>query len=374
MSLRASELESATLRERLRERIRCEGAISFRDWMNAALYDARDGYYSRRDLERWGRTGDYRTSSERSPLFAATFADYFAKLFLELNAPPEFTILEAGAGAGHFARGVLETLAQEHTEIFARVRYVIDERSAGSRKRIERILSDYAERVEFHSLARIKKAFTGIIFSNELLDALPVHSVIMRDGKLRELRVDVGRGGEFAWVESKLSVPELASYFDWCDVELAEGQIVEVNLDALDWVTRAASSLNQGFIISIDYGAEAEELYGAPHRREGTLRAFRRHRFAESVLANPGEQDLTSTVNWTAMMKAGERVGLMTLKLQRQDQFLLEAGLLDRLEKMASEKLSEAEALQLRTSARDLIMPDRMGASFQVLIQKKMSA
>src|SRR3954462_6477428 len=89
---------TSSLAERLRARIEREGAITFRDWMEAALYDARDGYYCRRDLKRWGRTGDYRTSPERSLLFAATFAGYFAKLYEELGTPETWSIFEAGSG------------------------------------------------------------------------------------------------------------------------------------------------------------------------------------------------------------------------------------------------------------------------------------
>src|SRR5436305_2054522 len=121
---------SQHLAERLRERIRREGAIPFRDWMKSALYDEHEGYYARRDLKRWGRAGDYRTAPERSPLFAATFARYFAGLYEELGAPHSWTIFEAGAGAGHFASGVLETLRRDDPHTFAALRYVIDEASA----------------------------------------------------------------------------------------------------------------------------------------------------------------------------------------------------------------------------------------------------
>ncbi|MBA3768113.1 MAG: SAM-dependent methyltransferase, partial [Acidobacteria bacterium] len=116
--------EESSLAERLRERIRCEGAITFHDWMQAALYDADEGYYCRPELPRWGRTGDYRTSPERSPLFAATFARYFATLYEKLCAPEVFAIVEAGAGAGHFAAGVLETLRRWYPRVFAATRYV----------------------------------------------------------------------------------------------------------------------------------------------------------------------------------------------------------------------------------------------------------
>lgn len=365
----AGELKDAPLSERLLYRIRREGAISFRDWMAAALYDERAGYYSRRDLERWGRAGDYRTSPERSPLFAATFADYFAKKFDELDSPEEFTILEAGAGRGDFASVVLETLRREHERVFARTRYVIDEVSADARERISSALSKFSSRVEFLSLAQTKRPFAGLIFSNELLDALPLHRVVVREGKLRELCVGAGEDGKFVWVECEPSSPDIISYFDWCGVELEEGQAAEVNLEALAWIQRAASMLDRGFVISVDYGAEAEELYHAPQRREGTLRAFHRHRFAANVLENPGEQDLTATVNWTAVMKAGDEAGLKTLAFERQDRFLIDNGALERLERMASE--SESEAFRLRTSARELILPTGMAAVFQVLVQRK---
>ncbi len=364
-------MRDAPLRERLLSRIRREGAISFRDWMAAALYDERAGYYSRSDLERWGRAGDYRTSPERSPLFAATFADYFAKKFEELNAPEEFTILEAGAGRGDFACAVLETLRREHEPVFARTRYVIDEVSADARERVSSALAKFSSRVEFRSLAQTKRPFAGVIFSNELLDALPVHRVVVREGKLRELCVGASEDGNFVWVECDPSSADIISYFDWCGVELEEGQAAEVNLEALAWIRRAASALDRGFVITVDYGAEAQELYLSPQRREGTLRAFHHHRFAADVLENPGEQDLTATINWTAVMKAGDEAGLKTLAFARQDRFLIDNGALERLERMAAESESESEAFRLRASARELILPTGMAASFQVSVQRK---
>src|SRR5512138_3681487 len=115
------------LAARLHERIKREGAISFHDWMQAALYDPRDGYYCRSGLIRQGRTGDYRTAPETSPLFAVTFAQYFLKSYFDLGSPRHWAIIEAGAGAGHFARGVLSTLQSNAPEVFAATRYLIDE-------------------------------------------------------------------------------------------------------------------------------------------------------------------------------------------------------------------------------------------------------
>ncbi len=145
MSARDAPSGALTLAERLRARIRRAGAITFRDWMEAALYDEHDGYYFRRDLKRWGRAGDYRTAPERSPLFAATFASYFAKLYEELGAPPDWTIFEAGAGSGDFAYGVLQTLQRDYPHAFSATRYVIDEASMDARERASLRLSEFAD-------------------------------------------------------------------------------------------------------------------------------------------------------------------------------------------------------------------------------------
>lgn len=373
MSAADIEQERApNLAEKLRERIRCEGPISFRDWMETALYDERDGYYARRDLERWGRLGDYRTAPERAPLFAATFARYFAKLYKELGAPQSWTIFEAGAGAGHFALGVLETLRRDHPHIFSATRYVIDEVSADGVDRASQRLKEFADRVQHGRLSDISEPVSnGIVFANELLDAFPVHRVKLRDGKLFELCVGLDEEGSFAWMERERVAPQLASYFSRSGMELAEGQVAEVNLEVEEWMKSAASVFQRGYLVLVDYGAEASELYTAPQRRAGTLRAFSQHRFADDLLARPGEQDLTTTVDWTNVKRIGELLGLEAMSFERQDQFLLRAGLLEQLEEMAAATENQTEALVLRSSVRELILPGGMSESFQVLIQRR---
>lgn len=363
--------DEASLAERLRERIKLAGAISFRDWMQAALYDEREGYYCRADLPRWGRAGDYRTSPERSPLFAATFARYFATLYEELGAPQVFWIVEAGAGAGHFAEGVLESLQRWYPHVFAATRYVFDEASEDAKRRAQLRLAPFAKRLEFRRLCEMETAsIEGIIFANELLDAFPVHRVRMRDGKLFELYVRADEAGAFCWVEAEPGTSRLQEYLARPGFDLFEGQTAEINLEAEDWIARAASVLKRGYLITVDYGAEAAELYQAPQRTEGTLRAFHRHQFAEDPLARPGEQDLTTSVDWTHIRRAGEDAGLRTISFERQDQFLLRAGLLEQLERRVVEMRSEAEAAVLRSSARTLVLPGGMSESFQVLVQK----
>src|SRR5687768_7409646 len=296
--------------------------------MQLALYDEQLGYYRRRDRRRWGREGDYRTSPERSTLFAATFASYLAKLYEELGSPPEWIICEAGAGDGSFARGVLETLQVRFPQVFRATRYVIDELNADLRIQFK----SFAERVEFTSLNEVGPVSPGIIFSNELLDAFPVHRVTVSNGELREFYVGLGTSGGFEWKLGPLSSPKLGEYFEELGIELAEGRVAEVNLKMEEWLTQAAAQLTEGYLITVDYGADASDLYHATARFAGTLRAFHQHRLIEDVLARPGEQDITTTVDWTFVQKVTSRLGLKTIKFERQDKFLLEVGLLEELE------------------------------------------
>jgi SAM-dependent MidA family methyltransferase len=364
--------DEAPLAERLRERIRREGPITFHDWMAAALYDPQDGYYCRRDLPRWGRTGDYRTAPERSPLFAATFARYFASLYEDLGAPEVLTIIEAGAGAGHFAQGVLETLRSTFPDIFAATRYLIDEASDDARERARLRLSPFADRLAFRRLKDIETPIdAGIIFANELLDAFPVHRVTMRGGKLLESHVGLNSTGAFRWVEKEPSTPHLITYFERLGINLREGQIAEVNLQAHEWMALAASTLKRGYLIIVDYGADATDLYHPTQRQQGTLRAFHRHQFAHDPLAHPGQQDLTTTVDWTSLIHTGQENGLHPVSFEPQDKFLLRAGLLDQLQLMTAGMASQAEALALRSTLRDLILPGGLSESFQVLVQKR---
>jgi SAM-dependent MidA family methyltransferase len=363
------EIESESLTSRLRARIEHEGPISFRDWMAAALYDERDGYYCRLAGVRQGRAGDYRTAPESSPLFAATFARYFSELFFELGAPSSWTIFEVGAGSGEFAHGVLTALQARHPSVFAATTYLIDEISNAARLRVADRLVDFADRVRFERLLEVSNPVgAGIVFSNELVDAFPVQRITMRAGRLREICVGVDQEN-FVWVECD---PDKAAQ-DYCrrvGLQVAEGQIAEVNLDAEDFLARAAAALERGFMITVDYGAERDELLKSRHRHEGTLRAFRRHELIDDVLASPGEQDLTTTIDWSQIREAGARAGLETLRHERLDQFLLREGIIDELERLAS-KSTELDALRLRTSAREMIMPQGLAASFKVLVLKK---
>jgi SAM-dependent MidA family methyltransferase len=362
-----------SLAQRLRERIKREGPISFSDWMAAALYDPDDGYYCRVDLPKWGREGDYRTSPERTSLFAATFARYFAGLHEQLGSPLAWSILEAGAGGGTFAQGALQTLRDSFPKVFAATTFVIDEVSPTSRRVVQERLQSFGDRVQLKTVDELKIS-AGIVFANELLDAFPVHRVKLHEGVLKEFKVTLGDDESFEWL---LSAPDAAlsskleNYFNDAGIKPREGQVVEVNLQIEEWLGRVAESIDSGYVIVVDYGAESESLYSSMNNQTGTLRGFRRHQFVDDLLADPGGHDLTTTVNWTVVKSVATRLGFEVVEFERQDQFLLQAGFLEQLETESGAAGSEAEGLRLSTAAREMILPDGMAASFQVLVLKK---
>lgn len=355
-----------SLAEHLRELIRREGSITFHDWMKAALYDPHGGYYQQTARKRWGREGDYRTSPERSELFAATFARYFVKLI-----EAELTIVECGAGDGSFAHGVLRTLREQFPSRFAETRYVVFEISDDARRRAQERLSEFGERVQFCSAWDRVSSWAGICFSNELLDAFPVHRVIRSDEGLSELYVSVDATGAFIWYTGALSTPRLAEFVSAYSIELAPGQVIEINLSIDDWLREVSAKVEQGYLVTVDYGAEAADLYDVTLRPEGTLRGFSRHGFVDDLLAGPGEYDLTSSINWTQVKTAGEKLGWQVIEFNPQDKFLLNAGLLDQLQYRLDHAESEAEKASLTTGVREMILPGGMASSFQVLVQKR---
>lgn len=333
------------LAERLKELIRARGPIPFRDWMQLALYDPDGGYYRRTDLKRWGREGDYRTSSERSELFAATFARYFAQLYEELGRPAEWTIVEGGAGDRAFARRVLRQLEDEYPAVFAATRYSVSEINDATEVSLD----------------------PGLYFSNELLDAFPVHRIVS-DG---ELYVTVDSEGQFTWSVGPHSTPRLAAFLEQHAIKLGPGQVIEVNLAIDDWLASVASKLKHGFVITVDYGAEQNELYDPILRPHGTLRAFSKHGFVDDVLSAPGEHDITSNINWTQVVTTGERLGLEVVEFSSQDKFLMRAGLLEELERGLKRAKTVADQVRFNTDAKEMILPGGMASSFQVLVQKR---
>jgi SAM-dependent MidA family methyltransferase len=250
------------------------------------------------------------------------------------------------------------------------VNYVLDEISEDARNRAREELARFHKHIQFKRLAELY-VDQGIVFSNELIDAFPVHRIGLREGNFFEFHVGAGGNDEFEWVDGPISSPRLLEYLKRFRIQPVEGQILEVNLAMEDWYRQLAQRTKRVYLITVDYGSEAEELYRSPMRMMGTLRAFKRHQIGDSVLRSPGEQDITSTIDWTAMKEIGVQLGFEIVEFEQQDRFLLKQGVLDELELLVAEAEGEAAKMRLRTSAREMILPGGLAGNFQVLVQRK---
>lgn len=359
------------LKELVRRQIRERGRITFAEYMAMALYAPGLGYYTAPG-RRIGKEGDYFTSPNVSPLFGAALARQLTQMWELLGRPVGFAIVEFGAGTGLLAGDILKALREESPELFAGLRYLIVEVSrplaAVQRRRLGTLSLPRGKVQWFSDVARLIRepaGLVGCVLSNEFVDALPVHRVRMGRSHLREIYVTL-KDGRFVEVEGPISAGGLADYFAALSVELVQGQEAEVNLAALQWLEQVGLMLDRGFVVTIDYGYEAPELYG-PRHLKGTLVGYREHRLCNNPYMALGRQDLTAHVDFTALMKHGERAGLATTGITSQMRFLLSLGVLSETD----EQPDSLEARKERLAARHLIMPGGLGEVFRVLIQHK---
>jgi SAM-dependent MidA family methyltransferase len=282
--------------------------------------------------------------------------------------------VEQGGGRGFLCEDVLQWAKKNSSVFYQRLRYHLIETSPFLLKeQRERLVEHEKEGKVFwmdpEAFEEGKALVEGCFLSNELVDAFPVHQVIFDRGNLKEIYVTQDHGQlKEQW--GKLSDPRIVSYFQSMGITLQEGQRAEVNLKALDWMEKVARCLKKGFVLTIDYGYLAKELYGS-HRREGTLLCYTQHQTSENPYERLGEQDITSHVNFTGLIQKGEEVGLRFTGLVPQYQFLIALGLLQEMESLGRE-MPEMDALQFRLSLKHLIEPEMgMGEVFKVLIQHK---
>jgi SAM-dependent MidA family methyltransferase len=358
---------SRALTEMLTEHIRAVGPITFAEFMRECLYHPIHGYYSRTSARRFG---DYYTSVDVHPIFGRLLARQFAEMWTLLGSPRSFVVAESAAGVGRLAGHILDFSARALPEFYVALEYVAVERSTARRAEHTALLAHHAAAGRVSSATEIPREIaTGCIFSNELLDALPVHRVLMQDGALREIFVGY-EGGRFVDVIGEPSMPALQQYFEEQGITLEEGYQAEVCFEACDWIENAGRVLDRGFVLSIDYGHEARNLYKQHHNR-GTLLAYRDHAVSENLFDAPGEQDLTSHVNFTALDLWGRRAGLVRSGLVTQSQFLVALGRGNEFADLYEPEQTEMEKLRARLLLKNLIHPEGMGEKFQVLIQHK---
>ena len=348
------------------ERIRQEGPLTFAAFMEACLYHPEHGYYTRSAPE--GGAGDYFTSPDTGSLFGRLLARQLRQMWEALGQPRTFTLMECGAGAGRLTSQILNA-AVEQAPLFAlALRAVVVESSPNRREQARAALAEFGDQVELASRLPSLPA-NGCVLSNELLDALPVHRVVQRGQRLREIYVGA-RGNELYETEGELSSTDPASYLRKYGAPLEDGQLAEIHLAALDWLSGAAAALDRGFVLTIDYGYKARELYG-PANQRGTLMAYRQHQAHEDWLGWPGEQDLTAHVNFSALEERGRELGLEALGYRDQASFLLALARAGGFFDIESAESGEREKMGARLSLRQLIHPEGMGESFKVLIQGK---
>ena len=355
------------LSEILAKRIRAGGPIPFAEYMRECLYHPVHGYYSRASARRFG---DYYTSVDVHPIFGRLLARQFAEMWELLGSPRSFVVVESGAGVGRLAGHILDFSARELPAFYTALEYVAVERSSERRAEHAARLADHAAAGRVSSAGEIPRAISaGCIFSNELLDALPAHRVVMQHGALREIHVGF-EGAGFTEVLGNPSTPALERYFHEQEITLEEGQQAEVCFEACDWIESAGRALQRGFVLTIDYGHEARALYDEHHNR-GTLLAYRDHTVTENLFDAPGEQDLTSHVNFTAVDLWGRRAGLLRTGLATQSQFLVALGRGNEFADLYEPGQTEVEKLRARLLLKNLIHPEGLGGKFQVLIQHK---
>uniref|UniRef100_Q01NL6 SAM-dependent methyltransferase n=1 Tax=Solibacter usitatus (strain Ellin6076) TaxID=234267 RepID=Q01NL6_SOLUE len=315
--------------ELLAAEIRAVGPVSFRRFMEVALYHPEHGYY-RRAADPFGKEGDFFTAEQIQPVFGILMAARIRALFREMGSPPGFSVVELGAGR------------REMAEAFAEWNYVPVDLATGE----------------------MPERFTGVLFSNEFFDALPVDAVIYM-GEAFHLQHVTVEDGVFRWQTGEAVSEEADEYLRRYYLEPEEGRWYEVNLEALRWLERISASLTKGYVLTIDYGYTRAE---SVRFEAGTLMGYRRHTALDDVLTDPGVRDITSHVNFTALEERGAECGLVKERFETLAQSLLAAGEPDQFT-AALGTPGTHEELRRRMQLKTLLFG--MGETFRVLLQSK---
>lgn len=340
----------------IRRRIAARGMIPFAEFMDLALYHPIGGYYT--SGEQVGAGGDFYTSPAAHPAFGALLAAQLFQMWRILGQPSPFWAVEAGAGDGLLCRDVTAA-AERLPDGFRRcLRYLCLDRRAGGGWE-----SGIAGAGRAAAAGLPLRGATGCILANELLDAMPAHQVTLEGGRLREVYVALN-DGSLVTRTGEPSTPLLAQRLAEVGATLAEGQVAEVNLGLDVWTAAAAAALERGFVLAVDYGRTAADLYSAAQRFRGTLTTFYRHTQTDRPLERIGRQDLSAQVDFTALANVGRRAGLDVLGYSTQSQFLHNLGLGRWLERRPEGAARPAQA-EL-AGMRELAKPGGLG-DFKVI-------
>lgn len=364
--------------------------ITFAEYMDLVLYHREYGYYSSHSCQIGFEGSDFFTSPSLSEDFGELLAEQFLQMWENLDRPRPFQLVEMGAGKGVLAAQILTYLKSHHPDFFEIIEYIIVEKSPQLRgeqqQRLEIFSIQWLDLQELHPGSII-----GCFFSNELVDAFPVHQFILQNGKLQEIYVTFRTAPpnlktqhssqsldieilEFIEVIGEPSTPKLEEYLQLVGIDLSpnvypEDYRSEINLAALDWLSIVANCLQRGYVLTIDYGYPATRYYH-PRRSQGTLQCYYQHRYHDNPYIKVGEQDITTHVDFTALENWGKKCGLNPVGWTQQGLFLMALGLGDRIAALSYQQQSVSQLLKRREALHQLISPEGIG-NFGVLVQSK---
>jgi len=359
----------SSLKQKIIERIKSDGPISFETFMDMALYYPGVGYYSK-DTATIGRSGDFYTSSHLQPIFGAMIGRQMEEMWEFMGRPELFRIVEMGAGMGYLAKDMLDYLKARGKEqgvneggFFEHINYSIVELNPSMKAHQQMLLNDYSDRIGWRSGLHEPGPVAGCFLSNELLDAFPVR-MVETDKELMEIYVSV-EGDELVEVKMPCG-DEVREYFRELDIDLPEGYRTEVNLRLKGWLKNISNTLSEGFVLTIDYGYPARDYYDEDRNR-GTLLCYYQHQVNEDPYQHIGEQDLTAHVNFSSLKKWGEEFGLKTVGYCSQGTYLISLG----VDEVMTELYGDSPDAFETAKVKGLILPQGMGESHKVMVQYK---
>ena len=345
----------------LKKRIQQNGKITFAEFMDIALYWSDKGYYTS-NKNRWGVHGDYITNSDISPVFSKLLAAQLNQMWHILGEPSPFNVIEVGAGSGELSFQIEKTIKDLFPEFYRAVNFKLIDVSYASKQGAKKDKFSF-----YSSMDEIGHGITGCIISNELIDAFPVHQVIEING-LKEIYVGY-KDGQFVEIIDKPSTLGLPDYFARLDIKLEHGQKAEVNLKTIDWIKSVGRLLDKGFVVTVDYGFPAKELF-QPHRGS-TLQCYYKHAMNDNPFQRIGYQDMTSKVDFTNLTKAARGAGLEVTGFTTQFYFLMGLGVLEELKEIGELNVNSLDMLKWNQGIKELMLPGGMGDDFKILIQHK---
>ncbi|MEE9615002.1 MAG: SAM-dependent methyltransferase [Thermodesulfobacteriota bacterium] len=344
--------------------------------MDLALYQPGGGYYTS-STDRWGGGrgggggGDYITNLDISPVFAVTIAKEVYGMWTSLDSPPLFRLIEPGAGRGWLSKGIVATARERYPDFYEALGAHLIEKNPALRETATGKVS-WHENIE--DIEGLGTGFIGCILSNEFFDSLPFHRVVRREDGLKEIYVGLDKG-RLVDVEEEPSTGDIPRYFEDAGIALAPGHKAEAGLLAVEWMGRAAALMERGYVLTIDYGYPAEELYApGPGRKDGTLLCHFRNTLNDDPYRNVGSQDITAHVDFTGLVRAGRDAGMEPMGFATQSEFLLGLGIMEELQEVGEGgggAPGDYDKIKHNQGIKELIMPGGVGDTFKVLTQGK---